>query len=293
MAFCANCGTKLEEGVKFCSACGFQVGSVGVSINQEKAVNIIQTQPTVLPMSNIPQNQNTKMIQTLGVDEKYCFSCGSAIKKAAELCTKCGVYQSMRNNTAAIDVYCASCGAPIKKEAVICPFCGVQQFSMAGISINQEKAINIFQTQPTALPVSDIPQNQDVTVVQMAGTDERYCFSCGSVIKKAAEICPKCGVNQSMRSNTPAIDVYCTSCGKSIKKEASTCPFCGVQQIKMVCPKCGTDQLATGKKGFSVKKAVVGTVLLGPVGLAAGLIGSKKAQITCQKCGHKWEVGKR
>jgi RNA polymerase subunit RPABC4/transcription elongation factor Spt4 len=189
MAFCVNCGTKIEEGIKFCSGCGFQVGSAGVSINQEKAVNIIQTQPNVLPMLNIPQNQNARMVQPLGADEKYCFSCGSLIKKAAELCTKCGVYQSMRNNTSAIDVYCASCGAHIKKEAAICP-------------------------------------------------------------------------------------------------------FCGVQQIKMLCPKCGTDQLAIGKKGFGTGAAVVSTVLLGPVGLAAGLIGSKKEQAPCQKCGHKWEPGK-
>jgi RNA polymerase subunit RPABC4/transcription elongation factor Spt4 len=64
----------------------------------------------------------------------------------------------------------------------------------------------------------------------MTAADEKYCFSCGSAIKKAAEICPKCGVNQSKRSSSTAIDVYCTSCGKSIKNEASVCPFCGVSQ---------------------------------------------------------------
>ncbi len=26
--------------------------------------------------------------------------------------------------------------------------------------------------------------------------DEKFCFSCGDVIKKQAEICPKCGVRQ-------------------------------------------------------------------------------------------------
>lgn len=26
--------------------------------------------------------------------------------------------------------------------------------------------------------------------------DEKYCESCGSIIKKAAELCPKCGVRQ-------------------------------------------------------------------------------------------------
>lgn len=28
------------------------------------------------------------------------------------------------------------------------------------------------------------------------GIDEKFCLSCGAVIKKEAEICPKCGVRQ-------------------------------------------------------------------------------------------------
>jgi TM2 domain-containing membrane protein YozV len=29
-----------------------------------------------------------------------------------------------------------------------------------------------------------------------AGPDEKFCTSCGEIIKKEAEICPKCGVRQ-------------------------------------------------------------------------------------------------
>ena len=61
--------------------------------------------------------------------------------------------------------------------------------------------------------------------------DEKYCFSCGEVIKKEAEICPKCGVNQLKKSITSALEVYCFSCGALIKKEAEICPKCGVRQI--------------------------------------------------------------
>jgi len=31
------------------------------------------------------------------------------------------------------------------------------------------------------------------------GADEMFCSSCGAVIKKEAEICPKCGVRQAAR----------------------------------------------------------------------------------------------
>ena len=124
MAFCVNCGTKIEEGIKFCPSCGTQVGVAGVSISQEKAVNFIQPQPVVLPAA--PPIQSAIM-----ADEMYCFSCGAVIKKAAAICPKCGVNQSMRSRTTAINVYCSSCGKTINKEAVICPFCGVSQGAAA------------------------------------------------------------------------------------------------------------------------------------------------------------------
>jgi RNA polymerase subunit RPABC4/transcription elongation factor Spt4 len=131
MAFCANCGIKLEEGVKFCSGCGTPIISAGVEIRQDKAVNIIQAQPAVLPVS---QNQNI-----ISADEKYCFSCGSIIKKAAEICPRCGVNQSKRNATTAIEVYCTSCGKTIKKEAAVCPFCGVQHIEGLQSSAKDKK----------------------------------------------------------------------------------------------------------------------------------------------------------
>jgi hypothetical protein len=36
--FCRSCGTKLEEGLKFCTNCGTQIGAAGVLVNQEKPV---------------------------------------------------------------------------------------------------------------------------------------------------------------------------------------------------------------------------------------------------------------
>jgi len=72
--------------------------------------------------------------------------------------------------------------------------------------------------------------------------DEKYCFSCGEVIKKEAEICPKCGVNQLKRRTTSALEVHCFSCGAKIKKEAEICPKCGVRQIST---SSGTGQMIT------------------------------------------------
>ena len=44
----------------------------------------------------------------------------------------------------------------------------------------------------------------DVRVEKKA--DEVFCFSCGAIIKKEAEICPKCGVRQNKPDNVPKTD---------------------------------------------------------------------------------------
>lgn len=37
--------------------------------------------------------------------------------------------------------------------------------------------------------------------VRTKGADEKFCESCGEIIKQAAEICPKCGVRQKSSKN--------------------------------------------------------------------------------------------
>lgn len=55
------------------------------------------------------------------------------------------------------------------------------------------------------------------------------------------------------------------------------------------CPMCGeTHQwryVGTDNQGFSKGKAALGAVALGPLGLAAGALGKKKATYCCGNCG--------
>jgi tellurium resistance protein TerD len=59
------------------------------------------------------------------------------------------------------------------------------------------------------------------------------------------------------------------------------------------CPVCGAVsewiQVDKTKKGFSLGKAAVGGVLLGPVGLLGGALGKKKVYYYCKKCGFEHE----
>jgi RNA polymerase subunit RPABC4/transcription elongation factor Spt4 len=75
--FCVNCGTKIEDGIKICPTCGNAVSSVP----NEPVAPIVQQQSTPLPPRPM-------------ADEIYCHSCGSVIKKIAEICPKCGVKQN-------------------------------------------------------------------------------------------------------------------------------------------------------------------------------------------------------
>ena len=58
------------------------------------------------------------------------------------------------------------------------------------------------------------------------------------------------------------------------------------------CPKCGSEQIHAGNRGFSAGKAVAGTLIAGPVaGGLAGAVGSGKVKLTCLKCGHTFNPG--
>lgn len=58
------------------------------------------------------------------------------------------------------------------------------------------------------------------------------------------------------------------------------------------CPKCKSTQVAAHRKGYGLKRAAVGGLMLGPAGLLVGFSGSGKVKITCLKCGKAFYAGK-
>lgn len=79
--------------------------------------------------------------------------------------------------------------------------------------------------------------------------DQKFCFSCGTIIHKSAVSCPHCGAAQVKNSEALSMDavaprggeamvsnivaqnqVFCRGCGKSIHKNAPICPHCGAPQ---------------------------------------------------------------
>lgn len=64
-------------------------------------------------------------------------------------------------------------------------------------------------------------------------------------------------------------------------KAPDKCPMCGERVNRKL--------VDTANKGFSVGKAAVGAVLLGPIGLVGGALGKKKQYYYCGKCGFNHE----
>lgn len=58
------------------------------------------------------------------------------------------------------------------------------------------------------------------------------------------------------------------------------------------CPRCRQGYLvALGERvgGFSGGKAVLGAIIAGPIGIAAGALGKKKVTYACNNCGYTLE----
>ncbi|CAH2713042.1 hypothetical protein BACCIP111895_00175 [Neobacillus rhizosphaerae] len=56
----------------------------------------------------------------------------------------------------------------------------------------------------------------------------------------------------------------------------------------IICPRCHSSNVRTGKKGFGLGKAAIGGLILGPVGLLGGFVGKNQLKLTCNNCGSTW-----
>jgi tellurium resistance protein TerD len=138
------------------------------------------------------------------------------------------------------------------------------------------------------------------------------CPECSREISDKAAACPHCGCpveKETVAVIEPPETVKCRDCYTEYSFDNLFCPNCDLMNyarekfldeknarekaIKpgspVICPKCKSENMINaGSKGFGLGKAAIGGLLLGPVGLLGGLIGSKDTVITCLKCGFKW-----
>lgn len=110
-------------------------------------------------------------------------------------------------------------------------------------------------------------------------TENKYCSKCGEELTKTDIFCSKCGERSKNKVADESSQVVAP-----IKTKA-------VSGNKIKCPKCQSDNIIGGKKGFSGANAVGGAILTGGIGILAGTIGSNKVELSCLSCGKKFKPG--
>ena len=111
------------------------------------------------------------------------------------------------------------------------------------------------------------------------------CAICGNVLKIQRSGITKTGTGFDIKYK------YFCPCGKewsSIEGNPSSNNM-PTTNNQLKCPKCKSTNLTANTKGFGLGKAAVGGILLGPVGLLGGLLGSKKPVFICLNCGNQFE----
>lgn len=58
----------------------------------------------------------------------------------------------------------------------------------------------------------------------------------------------------------------------------------------MFCPKCGSRRIGTGKRGFSWRNGIIGSLFFGDHGFLAGFLGSRDIVYECEDCGYVWKA---
>jgi len=145
-------------------------------------------------------------------------------------------------------------------------------FFLSALSVGSIPFLIIVAFEKIALAQSNIKRNK----IMLTETDEERQLREEKETTKREQAQEKTQRGKELVENNRVVEAQI----KEAKQK-------NVQELK--CPKCGSTNLTANTKGFGLGKAAVGGVLLGPVGLLGGLVGSKKAVFICLKCGNQFQ----
>lgn len=176
-------------------------------------------------------------------------------------------------------MFCFKCGSEIPEESEFCMKCGIRlpKNEISDFTYDTTIENNVALYAPDEL--YRMFGNKKIDAIKYVAHDS------GMSLKDAKDLVDTAYKNLTNISVT-------TKSAPSIKEK----PLSKHQRIKenkknavACCPKCGSTSLSANKKGFGIGKAVVGSAIIGPIGLVAGNKGAKKVRITCLNCGHQWK----
>lgn len=170
-------------------------------------------------------------------------------------------------------IKCPECGREISDRASTCPGCGCP--------VEKPEPANNSH----AFFVRSI--DKDFVYLECRGCSKPYKYRRDSFSDVSFDKCVSIG------------RLRCHNCGATSPENATLFaakddtyvhrpPPVRQTQTEPRCPKCGSTQIQAMKQGFGLGKAAVGGLLLGPVGLLGGAVGSNKIRRICLNCKHKF-----
>ena len=129
----------------------------------------------------------------------------------------------------------------------------------------------------------------DISIIRLLiEGDLMICPKCGKTIKGDAKFCGYCGKKIIASKSVPISSS--TTPGKIISsfpesQQVSTAKTSENENNAAKCKYCGSTSLQAMKRGAKVGRAVVGALLVGPLGIAAGGVGMNNIKIVCLNCG--------
>lgn len=159
-------------------------------------------------------------------------------------------------------MFCKNCGKEISNDSKFCQFCGSPMdapVTTAQVAVSDNiDLVEIFaEFQPWDNP--------------RAMTD----------VAKSIKDIRNCSLKESLAIYNDALqDTALIEAATKLRDEWDS--------DKTTCPKCHGHHVHIDKKGYGLKKGVIGAILLGPVGLIAGKHKSNQLRYTCLDCGHQW-----
>lgn len=197
-------------------------------------------------------------------------------------------------------IKCPECGKEISDKAPTCIHCGYP----LNLNQNLSTCYPSKDKEPSAANGSSA-ENGIVSVSALEKLEVLFCTKCGKENKAGSSFCGYCGTPFSPFANETSesdIDLAYYKANLKMQQQALLMQQQELEEMRrqteqqkmqydsmMKCPRCGSTSLSGSKKGYGVGKGVVGAAILGPFGLVAGNIGSKKVIVTCIKCGYKFK----
>lgn len=191
----------------------------------------------------------------------FCSNCGNKLSDGAKFCSECGSPVNPINN---IPTESTASIAPSQTEVRPMP---EYPMTLNGITFNAvEVALktNLYEKRGLMKDQETIELLKEITG---AGS-----FKTSSVVHKMREDASLKLLVTSYQTGTPVTVTVNNDDGQ------------------LRCPNCNSTQIEIDKQGFSGTKALVGGLLTGGIGIAAGWHNKNKRIGKCLKCGHSWKI---